>query len=211
MSEYSVEEVRARLVELNAFVNGVCSNDEAGRKCLGFIMQHGSFLAERIKADEVVVPVEPDASRDAEHGAAYGWYTDRNAIRGVVAFGCDEENQGEECCKKWCGDQERCAVTFCVARPPAQAAQSVAIYPVGHFIETSAGEYARVSRKHECDGDVFQLYRSTGNAQSVDVEKSFAGLRIVENANVPDGEVWLYDKAKLIGRLTAALQEKGNG
>lgn len=57
----------------------------------------------------------------------------------------------------------------------AQPAQSVAIYPVGHFIETSAGEYARVSRKHECDGDVFQLYRSTGNAQSVDVDYEVTG------------------------------------
>lgn len=48
-------------------------------------------------------------------------------------------------------------------------------------------------------------------AQSVDVEKSFAGFRIVENADVPDGEVWVYDKSKLVGRITAALQEKGNG
>jgi hypothetical protein len=67
--------------------------------------------------------VEPDASRDAEHAAAYGWHVDRDALKGVIAFACDEEVQGEECCKKWCGNESRCAVTFGSSEPPAEPAR----------------------------------------------------------------------------------------
>jgi len=34
-------------------------------------------------------------------------------------------------------------------------------------------------------------------AQTVDVERTFAGFRIVENADVPNGEIWVYDKSKI--------------
>jgi hypothetical protein len=39
--------------------------------------------------------------------------------------------------------------------------------------------------------------------------ESFAGFRIVENADVPDGEIWVYDKAKVMTATPSAPQGEG--
>lgn len=65
------------------------------------------------------------------------------------------ECKSREQVARWAWDESRRYIT-----QPAQAVDVLGIYPVGYFIETRAGEYGRVSRQHEGDDDVFQLYRA---------------------------------------------------
>lgn len=52
MTTYTSQEVEDRFHKLLEFINGKCTNEEAGRKCLGYLMQHGDRLAGIIRARE---------------------------------------------------------------------------------------------------------------------------------------------------------------